>query len=108
NKGYFISIASLAGINFFQGGSGYNASKFGVVGFTQSVMLDLRAEGVKTTTILPGSVTSYFNDHQPNKNQDAWKIQPEDIGQLVVDLLEMHPRALPSKVEIRPSKTADM
>ncbi len=59
NKGYFISIASLAGINFFEGGSGYNASKFGVVGFTQSVMLDLRAEGVKTTTILPGSVYLY-------------------------------------------------
>ena len=108
NKGYFISIASLAGINFFGKGSGYNASKFGVVGFTQSVMLDLRAEGVKTTTILPGSVTSYFNNHSPDASKDAWKIQPEDMGELVVDLLKMNPRALPSKVEIRPTQTADM
>lgn len=108
NKGYFISIASLAGINFFEKGSGYNASKFGVVGFTQSVMLDLRSEGVKTTTILPGSVTSHFNDHKPDANKDAWKIQPEDVGELIVDLLNMNPRALPSKVEIRPTQTADM
>ncbi len=108
NKGYFISIASLAGINFFKGGSGYNASKFGVVGFTQSVMLDLRAQGVKTTTILPGSVTSNFNNHTPDNEADAWKIQPEDMGELIVDLLKMNPRALPSKVEIRPTQTADM
>jgi len=108
NKGYFISIASLAGINFFAGGSGYNASKFGVVGFTQAVMLDLRAEGVKTTTILPGSVTSHFNNHQPNSNEDAWKIQPEDMGELIVDILKMNHRSLPSKIEIRPTQTANM
>src|SRR5690554_5142391 len=106
NKGYFISIASLAGINFFKGGSGYNASKFGVVGFTQAAMLDVREAGVKVTTILPGSVSTYFNNHTPDSEKDAWKIQPEDIGELVVDLLKMHPRTLPSKVEVRPSKTS--
>ncbi|WP_158963042.1 SDR family oxidoreductase [Myroides fluvii] len=105
NKGYYISVASLAGINFFATGSGYNASKFGVVGFTQAAMLDLRAHDVKVTTILPGSVTSHFNNHEPNE-KDAWKIQPEDIGELVVDLLKMNPRALPSKIEIRPLKTS--
>lgn len=105
NKGYYISVASLAGINFFATGSGYNASKFGVVGFTQAAMLDLRAHDVKVTTILPGSVTSHFNNHVPNA-QDTWKIQPEDIGELVVDLLNMNPRALPSKIEIRPLKTS--
>ncbi|EHQ41317.1 SDR family oxidoreductase [Myroides odoratus] len=105
NKGYYISVASLAGINFFATGSGYNASKFGVVGFTQAAMLDLRAYDVKVTTILPGSVTSHFNNHEPNE-KDAWKIQPEDIGELVVDLLKMNPRALPSKIEIRPLKTS--
>lgn len=105
NKGYYISVASLAGINFFATGSGYNASKFGVVGFTQAAMLDLRAHDVKVTTILPGSVTSHFNNHEPNEN-DTWKIQPEDIGELVVDLLKMNPRALPSKIEIRPLKTS--
>lgn len=103
SKGYFISIASLAGTNFFPGGSGYNASKFGAVGFTQAVMLDLRQSDVKVSTIMPGSVTSHFNDHTPNA-EDAWKIQPEDIGELVIDLLRMNPRALPSKVEIRPTK----
>lgn len=107
NKGYYISIASLAGINFFNDGSGYNASKFGVVGFTQSVMLDLRTHGVKTTTILPGSVSSHFNKHQPSE-ADAWKIQPEDVGELIVDLLKMNHRVLPSKIEIRPTQTAAM
>ncbi len=103
-KGYFISIASLAGINFFAGGSGYNASKFGVVGFTQAAMLDLRDKDVKISTILPGSVTSNFNNHLPNE-EDAWKIQPEDVGQLILDLLHMNPNVLPSKIEVRPTKT---
>lgn len=102
SKGYIITIASLAGTNFFENGSAYNASKFGLVGFTQSIMLDLRKYGIKTTTIMPGSVATYFNDHLPN-DADAWKIQPEDIGQMVADLLHMHPRTLPSKIEVRPS-----
>jgi NADP-dependent 3-hydroxy acid dehydrogenase YdfG len=103
-KGYFISIASLAGINFFATASGYNASKFGVVGFTQAAMLDLRDSDIKITTILPGSVSTYFNNNEPSE-KDAWKIQPEDIGELVVDILKLNPRVLPSKIEIRPSKT---
>jgi len=102
SKGYIMTIASLAGTNFFQKGSAYNASKFGLVGFTQAVMLDLRKYGIKVTTIMPGSVATYFNGHIPSE-KDAWKIQPEDIGQMVVDLLKMNPRTLPSKVEVRPS-----
>jgi len=101
-KGYIITIASLAGTNFFARGSAYNASKFGLVGFTQAVMLDLRHSGIKVSTIMPGSVATYFNNHTPSPD-DAWKIQPEDIGQIVVDLLKMNPRTLPSKVEVRPS-----
>jgi len=101
-KGYIITIASLAGTNFFENGSAYNASKFGLVGFTQAIMLDLRKHGIKVTTIMPGSVSTYFNNHTPNE-ADAWKIQPEDIGELVADLLEMNPRTLPSKIEVRPS-----
>lgn len=104
NKGYYISIASLAGTNFFANGSGYNASKFGVVGFTQAAMLDLRAYDIKTTTIMPGSVTSHFDDHQPSE-ADTWKIQPEDLGQMVVDLLNLNPNVLPSKIEVRPTRT---
>jgi len=103
SKGYIITIASLAGTNFFENGAAYNASKFGLVGFSKDIMLDLRKYGVKVTTIMPGSVATHFNNHTPNE-ADAWKIQPEDIGQLVVDLLHMNPRTLPSKVEVRPSQ----
>lgn len=102
SKGYIITIASLAGANFFETASAYNASKFGLVGFSQAIMLDLRKYGIKVSTIMPGSVASEFNNHVPN-NADAWKIQPEDIGQIVEDLLQMNPRTLPSKVEVRPS-----
>jgi len=104
SKGYIITMASLAGTNFFAGASAYNASKFGLVGFTQAAMLDLRNFGIKVTTIMPGSVATHFNNHQPSA-EDAWKIQPEDLGQIVVDLLKMHPRTLPSKIEVRPSVT---
>ena len=102
SEGYIITIASLAGTNFFAAGSAYNASKFGLVGFTQSVMLDLRKYGIKVTTIMPGSVATYFNGHTPSED-DAWKIQPEDLGQMVSDLLKINPRTLPSKIEVRPS-----
>lgn len=101
-KGYYITISSLAGTNFFAGGSAYNASKFGVTGFTQAVMLDLRKYGIKVSTIMPGSVSTYFNGNEPSE-EGAWKIQIEDIGELVVDLLKMHPRTLPSKIEVRPT-----
>ena len=104
SNGYIITIASLAGTNFFEKGSAYNASKFGLVGFTQSIMLDLRKYNIKVTTIMPGSVATEFADHKISEADD-WKIHPEDIGQLVLDLLNMHPRTLPSKIEVRPSKT---
>jgi NADP-dependent 3-hydroxy acid dehydrogenase YdfG len=103
SEGYIITISSLAGTNFFAGGSAYNASKFGLTGFTQAAMLDLRHQGIKVLTIMPGSVTSYFNGHIPNQ-ADSWKIQPEDIGEIVYDVLQLNPRTLPSKIEVRPSK----
>ena len=105
SQGYIITIASLAGANFFENGSAYNASKFGLVGFTQAIMLDLRKHGIKVSTIMPGSVATEFAGHNPS-DADAWKIQPEDIGHIVLDLLKMNPRTLPSKVEVRPSKPA--
>lgn len=103
SKGYYITLASLAGTNFFATASGYNATKFGVVGFTQAAMLDLRPYDIKVSTIMPGSVASHFNNNEPS-DKDAWKIQPEDIGILVVDILKMHPRTLPSKIEVRPTR----
>lgn len=103
SKGYYMTLASLAGTNFFANGAGYNATKFGVVGFTQAVMLDLRKYDIKVSTIMPGSVATHFNNNEPSE-KDAWKIQPEDIGELVLDLLKMHPRTLPSKIEVRPTR----
>ena len=105
SKGYIVTMASLAGANFFENGAAYNASKFGLVGFTQAIMLDLRKYGIKVTTVMPGSVATHFNDHVPSP-ADSWKIQPEDIGEIVLDLLNMHPRTLPSKIEVRPSLPA--
>jgi 3-oxoacyl-[acyl-carrier protein] reductase len=102
SKGYYISISSLAGTNFFAGAAAYNASKFGLTGFTQAAMLDLRKYGIKVSTIMPGSVSTHFNNNEPDET-DAWKIQSEDIGELVVDLLKMNPRTLPSKIEVRPA-----
>lgn len=102
SKGYLITIASLAGTNFFAKGAAYNASKFGLVGFTQAVMMDVRQSGIKATTIMPGSVATHFNGNKPDGSDD-WKIQPEDLGQMVLDLLKMPARTLPSKVEVRPS-----
>lgn len=102
-EGYYITISSLAGANFFENGAGYNASKFGVVGFTQAAMIDLRKYNIKSTVIMPGSVATHFNGNVPSE-KDAWKIQPEDMGSLVLDILKMNPRVLPSKIEFRATK----
>ncbi|MEM6319462.1 MAG: SDR family oxidoreductase [Bacteroidota bacterium] len=102
SKGYIITISSLAGTNFFEQGAAYNASKFGVVGFSQAIMLDLRRYDIKVTTIMPGSVATNFAGHAVTE-KEAWKIQPEDIGQIVADLVQMNPRTLPSKIEVRPA-----
>lgn len=98
-EGYYITISSLAGANFFENGAGYNASKFGVVGFTQAAMIDLRKYNIKSTVIMPGSVATHFNGNVPSE-KDAWKIQPEDMGSLVLDILKMNPRVLPSKLSL--------
>lgn len=102
-EGLVVTIGSLAGTNFFEGGAAYNASKFGLAGFSQAVMLDLRRHGVRVSTIMPGSVATHFGGHQPG-DADAWKIQPEDVGSLVMELVRMPARTLPSKIEVRPSR----
>jgi 3-oxoacyl-[acyl-carrier protein] reductase len=101
--GMIVTIASLAGVNFFAGGAAYNASKFGLVGFSQAAMLDLREQGVRVSTILPGSVATEFNDRTVS-DADAWKIQPQDIAETVLYLYRMPARTLPSKVEVRPTR----
>jgi NAD(P)-dependent dehydrogenase (short-subunit alcohol dehydrogenase family) len=102
-KGFIITISSLAGTNFFENASAYNASKFGLTGMTQAMMLDLRKYGIKVSTIMPGSVATPFNNHKVSA-ADAWKIQPEDIAEMVMYLLNTSPRNLPSKIEVRPSQ----
>ncbi|HKP75313.1 MAG TPA: SDR family oxidoreductase [Longimicrobiaceae bacterium] len=100
---WIINIASLAGKNPFAGGSAYNASKFGLVGFSEAMMLDVRQQGIRVSYIMPGSVETYFNHNQPS-DQGAWKIQPEDIGQVVMDLLSLPKNSLVSRIEMRPSR----
>jgi len=100
--GYIINISSLAGQNAHPKMAAYNASKFGLNGFTEALMQEVRADNIKVTAICPGSVNTYFGGDKPSEDK-AWQIQPEDIARVVVDLLNFNERALPSKIEIRPS-----
>ena len=102
--GWIINIGSLAGKNPMPGGAAYNASKFGLLGFSEAMMLDVRHHGIKVSCVMPGSVSTHFNQHTPEAEADAWKIQPEDIGQIVMDLLAMPERTLPSRIEVRPTR----
>lgn len=100
--GYIINISSLAGQNAHPKMAAYNASKFGLNGFSEALMQEVRADNIKVTTICPGSVNTFFGGGAPD-DEKAWQLQSEDIAQVVIDLLEMNDRALPSKIEIRPS-----
>lgn len=102
-EGYLFTIGSLAGVNYHAGMSAYNASKAGLLAFSHAVMLDLRQHGVKVSTIMPGSVATGFGGSEPGPDE-AWKIQSEDLGEMVMYLLSVPPRTLPSKVEVRPSQ----
>jgi len=99
---WIINIASLAGKNPFAGGAAYNASKFGLVGFSEALMLDVRHDGIRVNYIMPGSVNTEFGG--PMRGDAEWKIQSEDIAELVIDLLAMPSRTLPSRIEVRPSR----
>ena len=101
--GYILNIGSLAGTRGFAGGSAYNASKFGLNGFSEAVMEDLRHDNIRVSAVLPGSVNTGFRGHRAGE-EGRWKLTPEDVARVVVDLLRHHPRSLPSRVEIRPSR----
>ena len=100
--GYIINISSLAGQNAHPKMAAYNASKFGLNGFTEAMMQEVRADNIKVSLICPGSVNTHFGGDEPS-DEKSWQLQPEDIAQVVLNLLTMDERALPSKVEIRPS-----
>ena len=101
--GYILNIGSLAGKYGFAGGSAYNASKFGLNGFSEAIMQDLRHDNIRVSTILPGSVNTEFRGHRAGETA-RWKLTPEDVAQVVLDLLRHDPRSLPSRVELRPSR----
>jgi 3-oxoacyl-[acyl-carrier protein] reductase len=100
--GFIVNIASLASRNAFAGGGAYNASKFGLLGFAEAMMLDHRQENVRVSTILPGSVATEFSPRSAGKSDD-WKIAPEDVAAVVLDVLRMSRRTLVSLVEMRPA-----
>jgi NAD(P)-dependent dehydrogenase (short-subunit alcohol dehydrogenase family) len=103
--GYIINIGSLAGKNAFAGGAAYNASKFGLNGLSEAMMLDHRYDNVRVTHIMPGSVDTGFSARESAQSAKAdWKIAPEDIGEIVLMLLRMPERTLVSRVEVRPAK----
>lgn len=103
--GHIINVSSLAGQNAHPKMSAYNASKFAVNGFTEAMMQEVRQDDIKVSLICPGSVNTEFGNGKVS-DENAWQIQPEDIAQVVVELLSQKSNALTSKVEIRPSKPA--
>ena len=101
--GWIVNISSLAGKNPFTGGAAYCASKAGLNAFSEALMQEVRYDNIRVTYVMPGSVATGFSGRGEPGRAD-WKIQPEDIGQMVLDLLAMPPRSLPSRVEMRPSR----
>ena len=101
--GYIINISSLAGVNAHPRMAAYNASKFGLNGFSEALMQEVRHENIKVSYIMPGSVDTEFGGDSPN-DEKSWQLTPSDIARVVIDLLHHDDRSLPSRVEIRPSK----
>jgi NAD(P)-dependent dehydrogenase (short-subunit alcohol dehydrogenase family) len=99
-SGWILNIASLAAKNPFAGGAAYNASKFGLLGLSDAAMLDLRQDGVRVAAILPGSVDTDFG----SGGDGGWKLAAEDVARAVTDLLAYPSRALPSRIELRPTR----
>lgn len=101
--GYIFNISSLAGANAHPQMAAYNASKFGLNGFSEALMQEVRHEGIKVSYVMPGSVNTSFGNDEPS-DAKSWQLQPEDVAHVVMDLLAYSERSLPSRVEIRPSK----
>jgi NAD(P)-dependent dehydrogenase (short-subunit alcohol dehydrogenase family) len=101
--GYIINISSLAGANPHANMAAYNASKFGLNGFTEALMQEVRHDNIKVSYIMPGSVNTEFGGDEPSPEK-SWQLQPDDIARVVIDLLQYPGRALPSRIEIRPSR----
>ncbi len=103
-SGHIFNISSLAGINPFAGGSAYNASKFGLNGFSEAIMQDIRYDGIRVSYIMPGSVATDFAAAPGSKQREAWKLTGEDIAKAVIDLYTFPASSLASRIEMRPSQ----
>jgi NAD(P)-dependent dehydrogenase (short-subunit alcohol dehydrogenase family) len=101
--GWIVNVSSLAGKNPFAGGAAYCATKAGLDAFSESLMQELRYDGIRVSHVCPGSVATGFNGRDPGAWAD-WKLQPDDVAQVIVDLLSHPARSLPSRIEIRPSQ----
>ncbi len=101
--GYIFNISSLAGQNAHPGMAAYNASKFGLNGFSEALMQEVRHDGIKVSYICPGSVNTEFGGDTIS-DEKAWQLQPSDVARTVMDLLAYPENALPSKIELRPSR----
>jgi NAD(P)-dependent dehydrogenase (short-subunit alcohol dehydrogenase family) len=101
--GYIINVSSLAGANPHPEMSAYNASKFGLNGFSEALMQEVRQDRIKVSYVMPGSVNTAFGGDAPDDSK-SWQLQPADIARVVLDLLRHDERSLPSRVEIRPSQ----
>src|SRR2546430_311625 len=101
--GYIMNISSLAGVNAHPRMAAYNASKFGLNGFSEALMQEVRHDNIKVSYIMPGSVNTEFGGDSPS-GEKSWQLQPSDIARVIVDLLHHDDRSLPSRVEIRPSR----
>jgi len=102
--GYIFNISSLAGVNPFPGGSAYNASKFGLNGFSEAMMQDVRYDGIRVSYIMPGSVDTDFGGAPGSRSHHSWKLSGEDIAKAVVDLYSYPTSSLASRIEMRPSQ----
>jgi short-subunit dehydrogenase len=103
-SGYIINIGSLAGKHPSAGSAAYCASKFALRGFSEALMQEVRFDHIRVSHIMPGSVNTSFGRSGGQDPSKMWKLSPEDVAVVVIDLLEMDPRALPSQVELRPSE----
>jgi len=101
--GTIINISSLAGKNAFPTAAAYCASKSGLNAFSEALMQEVRHDDIRVSYVMPGSVATGFASGDPSKGAE-WKTAPEDVADVVLDLLQQNPRSLASRVELRPSK----
>jgi NAD(P)-dependent dehydrogenase (short-subunit alcohol dehydrogenase family) len=102
--GWIINISSLASKNAFVNGAAYCASKAALNAFSETLMQEVRYDGIRVAYVLPGSVNTGFGGMTNTKSD--WALAPDDVAEVVADLIAHPTRSLPSRVEIRPAQPA--